>query len=235
MIAQRLLWLADHASNRIPPDLANLGLEQHILNQHIAYDIGTGVLAKVLRDRLGGRTVQATVSRLVVDYNREPDHPGLIAESSDGIVIPGNVDLPEAERQRRLDAYFHPYHDSVAAECDSIALKSRGAIMVSIHSFTPKLNSVGMDRPWHIGILYNRDDRLAKKALAWLNKQPGLVVGDNEPYSGKLLNYTMDRHAEARGLPYVSIEIRQDLLADAAGIARWVRLLADMVPAILKS
>jgi predicted N-formylglutamate amidohydrolase len=238
VLAQRLLWVVDHASNEIPEDLRGLGLDPALLEEHIAWDIGTELLAKLLRLKLGGRLVTANVSRLVIDMNREPDHPGLIPERSDKIAIPGNLNLSDAERQRRLDEYFHPYHDRIGAELDAIATRSRGAILIALHSFTPSMN--GVDRPWHCGVLYNRDNTLAKRTLEWLKGKnvPGgttpLIVGDNEPYSGKLLNYTMDRHAEARGLRYLSFEIRQDLLADEVGIARWGQLLIQMIPDIVR-
>lgn len=135
-IARRLLFVADHSSNLIPPDLGDLGLDPSLLNEHIAVDVGVDPLTRTLRDRMGARAYFGSVSRLVLDVNREPDHPGLIPDSSDGILIPGNQDLSDAEVQRRVLKYHHEYHDGLAAEIDTIETKSRGAILVSIHSFT---------------------------------------------------------------------------------------------------
>lgn len=227
-LAQRLLFVADHASNHIPEGYRNLGVSPERLREHIAWDIGAADVARAVRNRVGGRFWQATVSRLLIDLNRDPDHPGLIPETSDGVLITGNVGLSSIERQRRLDLYFHPYHEGLAAEIDAVAESHpKGAVLVSIHSFTPSMN--GQERPWHVGILYNQDERLARPAIEWLRRQPGLIVGDNEPYSGRVLNYTMDRHAEARGLPYLSVEIRQDLISNAKGVEEWGERLAALL------
>ncbi len=233
-IARRLLFVADHSSNLIPPDLGDLGLDPGLLEDHIAVDVGVDPLTRTLRDRMGARAYFGSVSRLVLDVNREPDHPGLIPDSSDGILIPGNQDLSDAEVQRRVLKYHHEYHDGLAAEIDTIETKSRGAILVSIHSFTPRLREKPtLQRPWHIGLLYNRDARLATKALEWFGKNTSLTIGDNEPYSGKALNYTMDRHAEARGLPYLTLEFRQDLINTPEGVASFAALTQAMLMDIL--
>jgi predicted N-formylglutamate amidohydrolase len=169
--------------------------------------------------------VIATVSRLVVDVNRAPDEPGAIPASSDGRVIPGNWALTDAERELRLAAIHVPYHAMLAAEIG----RRRPALIVSIHSFTPRLTMLpAADRPWPVGILYNQDDRAARLGLLALASR-GLHVGDNQPYSGRDLNYTMNRHAEAAGIPYLGIEVRNDGLADAAGVAHWAQVLADVV------
>lgn len=233
-LARRLLLVADHSSNVIPPELGSLGLTDEELTEHIAWDIGTDALTRALRDTMGGRAYFGAVSRLVVDVNRELDHPGLIAEDSDGVRIPGNVDLTDYERGRRIQAHYHPYHDGLAAEVDVVEATSRGAILIAVHSFTPRLRlAPHRHRPWQVGVLYNRDARLATKALDWLRDQPGLTVGDNEPYSGKALNHTMNRHAENRGLPYVSLEYRNDMLATPDSIRMWAALTANMLWDIL--
>lgn len=230
-LSNRLLFVADHASNYIPPAYNNLGVDSRHLEEHIAWDIGSLAVARAVRNRTGGRLWPATVSRLLIDFNRDPGHPGLIPESSDGILIPGNMGLSAEERQRRLDVYFHPYHNGLAAEIESMLEAEGKLVLVSMHSFTPRMN--GFERPWHVGILYNQDDRLARPAIEWLRREPGLVVGDNEPYSGKVLNYTMDRHAEARGLPYLSIEIRQDLVSTPEGVADWAERLSALLRFLL--
>jgi len=230
-LTNRLLFVADHATNFIPEGYNNLGVEEAHLQEHIAWDIGSLDVARAVRNRTGGRLIHAPVSRLLIDLNRAPDHPGLIPESSDGILIPGNMGLSAEERQRRLELYFHPYHNALSAEIEAMLEVDDKVALVSMHSFTPKMN--GEARPWHIGLLYNQDDRLSRRAIDWLRREPGLIVGDNEPYSGRLLNYTMDRHAEARGLPYLSIEIRQDLISTPEGVADWSERLSALLRFLL--
>lgn len=235
-LTNRLLFVADHATNFIPEAYQNLGVDEAHLQDHIAWDIGSLDVARAVRNRTGGRLLHAPVSRLLIDLNRTPDHPGLIPESSDGILIPGNMGLSAEERQRRLERYFHPYHNTLSAEIDAMLEVDEKVALVSMHSFTPSLKGQGMNgeaRPWHIGLLYNQDDRLSRRAIDWLRREPGLIVGDNEPYSGRLLNYTMDRHAEARGLPYLSIEIRQDLISTPEGVADWSERLSALLRFLL--
>jgi predicted N-formylglutamate amidohydrolase len=168
-------------------------------------------------------------SRLLIDLNRDPDHAGLIPAESDGTLIPRNVNISAAERAHRLQAYFHPYHAFIAEE---IAAR-KPALIVSLHSFTPVMN--GFARPWHVGLLYNQDDRAARLAINHLRQEAKLVIGDNEPYSGRDLNYTMNRHGEAQAIPYLSLEIRQDLLATADDVAGWLGLLAPLLTQIALS
>jgi len=220
-----LLFVADHASAHVPPDI-DLGIPDAWLADHIAVDIGTAALTAALQAQFAAPAVVAAVSRLVIDLNREPERVDLIPVLSDGRRIDGNVGLTPAERQRRIDTYFTPYHAAVSA---AIA-RHRPLLIVSVHSFTPALASRDEARPWPwpIGILYNHDDRAARTALAWLSERQ-VNVGDNLPYSGRDLNYTMNRHAEANGIAYLGIEIRQDLLADVDGIAKWTARLAALI------
>lgn len=201
-----------------------LGIDPALLATHIAHDIGTDALTRALAAELDAAAVLATVSRLVIDPNRAPDAPGLIPAASDGHVIPGNVGLSDTERALRLDAIHAPYHAAIAAEI----ARRRPELLVSIHSFTPSLATSAEPRPWPVALLYNTDDRAARIGLAALAAR-GLHVGDNQPYSGRDLNYTMDRHAEASGMPYLGFEVRQDGLADAAGVAHWTAVLADTI------
>lgn len=222
-----LLIIADHASNRVPPGI-DLGIDPALLETHIAIDIGTAALSEALAARLAAPAVIAGVSRLAIDLNRDPTVAGVIPGASDGHVIPGNLLLSPTERELRIAAVHAPYHASVAAEIARI----RPGLIISVHSFTPQLATRPDEaRPWPIGILYNRDDRAAGIAIDWL-ATAGLNVGDNQPYSGRDLNYTMDRHAEAQGIPYLGIEIRNDGLADSDGIARWTGWLARCVKAV---
>ncbi|MGF7149111.1 putative N-formylglutamate amidohydrolase [Sphingomonas zeicaulis] len=219
-----ILIIGDHASAHVPEDVV-LGIDSALLNQHVAIDIGVAPVAEALCATLGCAAVLATVSRLVIDLNREEDAPGLIPITSDGHAIPGNA-LDHDGRESRVARFWRPYHDAVA---ERIAT-TRPALLVSLHSFTPQLASRPEEaRPWHVGILYNEDDRAARIAIPVL-EAAGLTIGDQLPYSGKLLNATMNRHGEGSGTPYLGIEMRQDLVGDAAGVARMAGLLA---PAIL--
>lgn len=217
--ADGILLLCDHASNFVPDDI-DLGVEVDLLDLHIAIDIGAADVTRGLAARLDAPAILGRVSRLVLDLHREPDHPNLIPHSSDGHEIPGNV---HTNREERFNRFHVPYHATIEAW---IAAR-RPDFILSIHSFTPKLNFGGSDRPWEVGILYNEDETLARPAIDWLRGQ-GLPTGDNEPYSGKLLNATLNRHAEAHGIPSIAIEIRNDLIRDAAGVQRWVDILSQL-------
>lgn len=226
-----ILIVADHASARVPADL-DLGIDPSVLTRHVAVDIGVAPLAAALaaaldRDKPGCGAILGNVSRLVCDCNRDEDAPGLIPLESDGIAIPGNR-LDEAGRAARIARIFRPYHAAVAAEIDRV----RPSLLVSLHSFTPRLETQPeVERPWQIGILYNRDERAARLAIPML-EAVGIVTGDNQPYSGRVLNATMNRHGEARGLPYLGIEVRQDLIADPQGVAAWCLRLAPVIASV---
>lgn len=218
-----LLLIADHASNHVPEDV-DLGISGDLLERHIAIDIGVAPLARMLCDQLGCTGVLGGVSRLVIDYNRELDAPGLIPEASDGEIIVGNQGLGADERGERIERWWRPYHATIV---DHIT-KIRPKMLISLHSFTPKLSGDNGLRPWQIGILYNEDDRAARVAIPLLEAR-GVVTGDNLPYSGKLLNATMNRHGEANGIAYLGIEVRQDLIGDTQGIGSWATILAQII------
>lgn len=220
-----ILIVADHASAHVPPDI-DLGVPAEVLSRHVAVDIGVAPLTRLLCARMGSNAILGGVSRLVCDFNREEEASGLIPLFSDGIDIAANH-LDAAGREARLARFFRPYHDAVAA---AIA-RSEPALIVSLHSFTPRLATRPEEqRPWQIGILYNEDERAARIAIPLLEAS-GIVTGDNQPYSGRVLNATMNRHAECAGLPYLGIEVRQDLIADAAGVALWAERLAPVIGA----
>lgn len=221
-----ILLLCDHASNAVPVDI-ELGIAPELLDLHIAVDIGAGPLTRSLAARLDAPAILATVSRLVIDLHREPDHVGLIPHRSDGHPIPGNDMVDKADRIARFHA---PYHRLLARHIR----QQRPKLILSIHSFTPRLEHGGTDRPWEVGILYNRDARAARPAIDFLRGE-GLVIGDNEPYSGRLLNATLNRHAEANGIPSIAIEIRNDLIRDPAGVERWSRTLAGLANSLRNS
>ncbi len=221
-----ILVVSDHASNRVPEDI-DLGIDPVLLEQHIGYDIGVGAIAERMAARPGIAAFLGNVSRLVCDFNREEHAPGSIPFASDGHAIPGN-NLSHEEHEARLDRFFRPYHAALAALLDELP----PALILSLHSFTPQLASKPEEkRPWHVGVLYNSDARAARLAIAMMEAE-GLNVGDQEPYSGVLLNATMNRHAEPEGRPYLGVEIRQDLIGDEHGQAKWAERLADICNAV---
>lgn len=215
----KVVCTADHASNAVPADIT-LGIPERLLHEHIAVDIGTEAIAELLARTHAIPAHIAAVSRLVCDLNREETAPGLVPEASDGHRIPGNVG---ADREARLGRFHRPYHTALAEWLAS----AEPALILSLHSFTPQLASRDEPRPWEVGVLYNTDDRAARIAIPLLQAE-GLNVGDNLPYSGRDLNYTMNRHAEAAGRAYLGIELRQDLVATPESHARWAAILADI-------
>jgi len=224
--ASAMLLIADHASNRLPEGI-DLGVPAAVMCQHVALDIGVAELAGLLCADLGCPAVLGGISRLLLDLNREDHAPGLIPETSDGIVISGNAGLTPADRAARIESYWRPYHDHIA---DKIAA-DKPKLLISLHSFTPRLATSDEQRPWQIGILYNQDERAARIALPLL-EQAGIVAGDNLPYSGKVLNATMNRHGEGNGIAYLGIEVRQDLISDADGVVNWAEKLAPIIRAV---
>jgi predicted N-formylglutamate amidohydrolase len=222
------LLIADHASHHVPDDL-NLGLTPDLLRTHIALDIGVNPLGRALCAALGCPGVLGAVSRLVIDLNREEDAPGLIPLESDGQVIPGNA-IDDKERRARIERYWRPYHTKIAGQI----AHQRPRLLISLHSFTPQLDTRPQEaRPWEVGVLYNEDDRAARIAIPALAAL-GLNVGDQLPYSGKLLNATMNMHAEANGIAYLGLEVRQDQIGHDAGVTRWAELLSGVIRACIK-
>lgn len=220
------LLIADHASNRVP-DGVDLGIAPALLKEHIAIDIGVAELGRALCVRLGFPGILGNVSRLVVDLNREEEAPHIIPIASDGHAIPGNA-IDHAARLARIDRYWRPYHARIEAQ---MAVQ-RPRLLISLHSFTPQLATRPEEaRPWEVGILYNEDDRAARIAIPLL-EQAGIRVGDQQPYSGKLLNSTMNRHGEDTGTAYLGIEMRQDLIGTPEGVAKWCDILAPVISAI---
>lgn len=226
-----LLLVCDHASNRIPRALGNLGLAPAELERHIAWDIGAAALTRALARRLDAPAMLAGYSRLVVDLNRPAEAPAAIPEASDGTAVPANRALSRDAREQRLAALFRPYHSALAETLARVSVRHPAPILVAVHSFTPRMN--GSDRPWHIGILWNRDGRVARRLIAALGAEPGLVVGDNLPYSGREIAYTLNTHAGAVGLAHVGLEVRQDLVAGAAGVAAWENRLVSALAGLL--
>jgi predicted N-formylglutamate amidohydrolase len=209
------LLVADHAGNIMPRALGRLDLDAAECELHIAWDIGIAGLG-VLADALDATLIQQNYSRLVIDCNRPPDVAASIPEMSELTPIPGNVGLSEASRAARVREIFTPYHERIAAELERWRQAGRATVLIALHSFTPVFK--GVTRPWHAGVMYNRDPRFPRQVLALLQNEPGLIVGDQEPYVvSDTTDYTIPVHGERRGLPHVLIEIRQDLIADATG------------------
>lgn len=219
-----IVCVADHASNHVPPDI-DLGIDRRLLNEHIAVDIGVEGLTERIAREHGFPAHIATLSRLVVDLHRTEDDPSVVPTESDGHLIPGNIG---ANVEGRLDRFHRPYHEAL----ERFVVQHRPRLILALHSFTPALATTGERRPWEVGLLYNQDDRAAQHAMRLFGEQ-GLTVGDNQPYSGKHLNATMDRHAEWSGIPYCTIEVRQDQIASEVGQARWAALIADVAGRVL--
>lgn len=228
-----VLLVCDHASKAVPRCLDGLGLDDAALSQHIGWDIGAAEVTRRLAAHLDAAAVLAGYSRLVIDLNRQPGDPTSIPEISDNVAVPGNFGLDEYEAELRLAHLFRPYHNAVTATLARLWHHGERAApaVIAVHSFTPVMNCC--PRPWHAGILWNRDPRMAVPLLKSLARRRDLCIGDNEPYSGRLIAYTIDRHASAAGLPHVSIEIRQDLIADDAGAELWAGILAEALTPIL--
>ena len=222
----RWIVTADHASNSVPGWIngGSLGLQHDDMGRHIAFDPGIEALSKLLANRLSGQTVLSRFSRLVIDPNRGEDDPTLIMKLYDGSVIPANRSLSQSQIEERLDRLYHPYHHAIAQSISRV----NDPIVVSLHSFTPKLRS-RPPRPWHVGILSAQDRRLADPMIAILSENSEICVGDNEPYTGALVGDAMDRHGVSTERPHVLIEIRNDLLITLDQQAHWADYLAMVV------
>jgi len=229
----RLVFFCDHAGRAFPAALGPLGLPAACLDRHIAWDIGIADLAHNLARRFDAPAVLATYSRLVIDCNRRLDDPTSIPTVSDGVHIPANANLDAAARAARAQAIFTPYHAAIGKVIAKKRQVGVAPVILSLHSFTPVMAEAG--RPWHIGILWNRDGRLPLPLLARLGRERDLCIGDNEPYSGRDAHgYSIQEHAERHNLAHALIEIRQDLIADAHGVALWADRLARVLDDVLQ-
>ena len=219
----------DHAANRIPRALGSLGLDRRELERHIAWDIGAEGVSQHLSAALDATLVVQNYSRLVIDCNRPHGHDGLIPSHSEDTTIPGNHDVDDVERRRRREEIFEPYHAAITDLLDRRA--ARTTAYIAVHSFTPVY--LERERPWHIGILYGSDPRMAAPVLGHLRGGSGITVGDNEPYRIDDKDFGIPEHGERRGIPHVLVEIRQDLIANADGQREWAaRLLGPLQDAL---
>ena len=226
-----LVLLCEHAANHIPARYANLGLPPEALARHIAYDIGAAEVARRLAAQLDAVLVLTGYSRLLIDCNRPLDAPSSIPVVSEATAIPGNRDLPPAERAGRDRLFFAPFRDRVGALLDARRAAGRPTALIGMHSFTPVF--LGVARPWDAGVLYRRAHRLAATLREGLCEDPALIVGVNEPYRVTAEgDYTVPWLGEARGIPTALIEVRQDLIADAAGAVAWAGRLAGVLAGV---
>jgi predicted N-formylglutamate amidohydrolase len=230
--AARAVLICDHAGRAIPAALNDLGLDEAALWRHIAWDIGIADVTRRLAAALDAPALLGGYSRLVIDCNRRLDDPSSIAQESDGVRVPGNCGLTSIDRKTRADACFHPYHQAVGRLIDGRIAAGLVPAIISMHSFTPMMD--GFERPWHVGILWNRDPRLPVPLMARLGAEPGICVGDNEPYTGRDFHgYSVHTHGDDRGLPNVLIELRQDLIDTHQGAQDWADRLAVVFTELL--
>jgi len=227
-----ILILCDHAENTIPEPFANLGLRSEDLNRHIAYDLGAAPVAERLAKLLSAPALISCFSRLLIDPNRGLDDPTLIMQISDGLVVPGNAGLDEAAIAARVARYYRPYHQAIERAIDAGIAAGKPPVVVSVHSFTQAWK--GVPRPWSVGVLWDKDPRLALPLLEGLRTIPGILVGDNAPYTGQLKGDTLYRHGTRRGLAHALIEVRQDLILGPEGQAEWATRLAEVLRKVVR-
>ena len=224
------LIVVDHASRLIPRRLHDLGLPASELQRHIAWDIGSLAVARQVAAALDATLVWQNYSRLVIDCNRDPSVASSIPLSSESTGIPGNTGLSEQQLLARRSEIFEPYHQHLRTLLEERLTAGRPTILVAQHSMTDLYH--GVRRPMHAAVLYNRDRRFAALVLEQLRRDSHLLIAENEPYFvSDQSDFTIPRHAEARGLPYVAIEIRQDLVTDEAGQSEWARRIARALQA----
>lgn len=227
---QPILLVCDHASHRFPKSLGDMGLDPFARRCHLAVDIGAGNVTEALAKSLGVTAVVHNYSRLIVDCNRQLMDPSAFLEYGDGILVPGNRNLHQEDKDLRASALYWPYHCMIDEHVQRLRKAGPPPAFISIHSFTPVLN--GESRKWEMGILWDKDERLRDIFLEGL-RAAGYLVGDNEPYSGKApQDFTIDHHAEEIGLPHVGIEIRQDLIDDESGVAKVAEVMRDIIASI---
>lgn len=227
---QRLILFCDHASNALPPAYGDLGLPPESLARHIAYDIGAEQVTRRLAALSGAPAALARFSRLLIDPNRGEDDPTLVMRISDGALIPGNARIGPDEIARRTETYWRPYRRACAGLIDTALARGEVPVLLGIHSFTPCFK--GVSRPWQVGLLWDKDPRLAQPLIDAFHAE-GITVGNNEPYDGALLGDSMYEHSTLRGLPGALIEIRQDLVATPEQCEAWASLLARLLPPAL--
>jgi len=227
-----LILVCDHASCAFPRGMNQLGVADWVLERHVAWDIGSDEVTRVLSECLDAPAVLAGYSRLIIDLNRKLDDISAFIPVSDGIAIPGNLGIDDSEKELRIQSFFNPYHDAITAMIQGYLDQGIVPALISIHSCTPVFDRIV--RPWHVGVLWDKDPRIAVPMIEKLRDMDGVCSGDNEPYSGRHPHdYTIDHHAETLGLPHVGIEVRQDLIQTQAGARKWATVLLDALEGVL--
>jgi predicted N-formylglutamate amidohydrolase len=227
-----VLLVCDHASRAFPRAMNQLGLADWVLDKHVACDIGAASVTRHMADLLDAPAVLAGYSRLIVDLNRQLHGASAFIKVSDGIAIPGNLEISEEEKAEREASFFKPYHDAVTRQLARFDEKGVTPAFLAVHTCTPVFNRVV--RQMHIGIMWDQDGRIPVPLIRNLDAMEGVCVGDNEPYSGRHPHdFTIDHHAERNGLPCAGIEVRQDLVSDEAGAAKWAGVLAEALEDVL--
>jgi len=230
------LILCDHASNHVPDWVAggDLGVSTADMARHIAYDVGAAGLARALAGHMSAPAVLSQFSRLVIDPNRGGDDPTLVMQLYDGSIIPANRGISAEQVALRKKRLYEPYHQAIATQIDRMQTAGTTPQLISIHSFTPQLRG-GADRPWHIGILWDRDESLARPLIDRLREEPDLCIGDNQPYTGQLQGDCLYQHGTSRGLPHVLIELRNDLIKTKTAQAAWAARLAPILSELMQA
>jgi predicted N-formylglutamate amidohydrolase len=227
---------AEHASNRIPARYQNLGLTRRKLDSHIAWDPGTKAIARACAKALGCARHEGRYSRLLVDLNRSPRHPKLMACRSFSVSIPGNQEIAPEEKRRRIERYYAPYREAVGRDIQRILATAGRCIHLSMHSFTPVAN--GVVRSADIGILFDPrsalESSLARELVNSL-KRHGFHVRRNYPYRGVsdgLATY-FRRSFSAGGYAGIEIEVNQALLRGQRQIGALARRIAEAIGGLL--
>lgn len=219
--AGAFLLIGDHAGRSIPRRLGNLGISRADLDRHIAWDIGVEAMGLCLSAELGACFIRQAYSRLVIDCNRAPRSGASIPQVSDGTPISGNAGLSMADIADRVGTIYQPYQARISQELDERRLRSLPTILVALHSFTPRLD--GFDRPWRYGVLHRDDSPFSASVLRVMSAALGPEAGDNQPYAMDETDNTVPLHRAGRDIDYLELEVRQDLIADAAGQATIAR------------
>ena len=229
-----ILITGDHAGNSVPSAMNGMGLSESELERHIAWDIGAAGIARKLGRKMEATAVLAVYSRLLIDPNRPLGDPQCVPTDSDGTPIPANINISDSNIEERANAFYWPYHRSTDEHISRLRRAGLIPAIIAVHTFTPALNAAGeLLRPWHVGILYSRDERLPRPLINALKAEKGIIVGDNEPYSGVTHGYAIKVHGLAHGLPHVELEIRQDLVVDEKGQEKWASLFARILRPIV--